>query len=108
MVLASEWYENGPYAIAEASACGTPCIVSNLGGLPEAVEDGVNGYVCQAGNAGDLAQKLDRIFTLSPEEYEAMCQAAVEKAKRDYNAQAYLDKLLALYTELLEQKRRNP
>ena len=108
VVLASEWYENGPYAIAEASACGTPCIVSNLGGLPEAVEDGVNGYVCQAGNAGDLAQKMDRIFTLSPEEYEAMCQAAVEKAKRDYNAQAYLDKLLALYTELLEQKRRNP
>ena len=108
VVLPSEWYENGPYAIAEASACGTPCIVSNLGGLPEAVEDGVNGYVCQAGNAGDLAQKMDRIFTLSPEEYEAMCQAAVEKAKRDYNAQAYLDKLLALYTELLEQKRRNP
>ena len=34
-----------------------------------------------------------------------MCQAAVEKAKRDYNAQAYLDKLLALYTEILEQKR---
>ena len=71
------------------------------------MEDGVNGYICQAGNAGDLAQKMDRIFTLSPEEYEAMCQAAVEKAKRDYNAQAYLDKLLALYTELLEQKRRN-
>ena len=45
MVLPSEWYENGPYSAMEAMALGKPLIVSNLGGLPELVEQNKNGYI---------------------------------------------------------------
>ena len=45
VVLPSEWYENGPYSAMEAMALGKPLIVSDNGGLPELVEDGVNGYI---------------------------------------------------------------
>lgn len=104
VVLASEWYENGPYAIAEAYAYGTPCIVSNMGGLPEAVEDGVTGYIFRAGDAADLANKLDAMYALSDESYCEMCEAAVRKAKKDYSAKQYLERILGLYTELIHEK----
>lgn len=104
VVLASEWYENGPYAIAEASAYGTPCIVSHMGGLPEAVEDGITGYICRAGDADDLAEKLDAMYALSGEAYSDMCEAAVRKAERDYGADQYLEKILGLYTKLINEK----
>lgn len=37
-------FENFPLTILEANACGTPAIVSNVGGLMEAVIDGETGY----------------------------------------------------------------
>lgn len=104
VVLASEWYENGPYAIAEASAYGTPCIVSNMGGLPEAVENGATGYICKAGDADDLAAKLDAVYGLSEAEYSDMCEAAVNKAKKDYGADQYLQKITELYASLIREK----
>lgn len=104
VVLASEWYENGPYAIAEASAYGTPCIVSNMGGLPETVVEGVTGYICRAGDPDSLAEKLDAVYALNEKEYSDMCQAAVEKARNDYGADRYLKAIVNLYTSLIERK----
>lgn len=105
VVLASEWYENGPYAIAEASAYGTPCIVSDMGGLPETVVDGYNGYICKAGNPQSLAEKLDLVYELSDEDYNAMCNNAVEKAKKDYGTERYVNAITELYTSLINDKR---
>lgn len=105
VVLASEWYENGPYAIAEASAYGTPCIVSDMGGLPETVIDGYNGYICKAGNSQSLAEKMDLIFELSDNDYTAMCNHAVEKAKKDYGTERYVNAITQLYTNLINNKR---
>lgn len=60
LVVPSVWYENSPNVILEAFATGTPVIVSQLGGMSELVEDGVNGYHFEAGNAGALAERLQR------------------------------------------------
>jgi glycosyltransferase involved in cell wall biosynthesis len=42
----------------ESMACGTPVIASNVGGLPEFVRNGLNGFLVEPGNVKDLAQKL--------------------------------------------------
>lgn len=81
-----------------------PCIVSNMGGLPEAVENGVTGYICKAGDAGDLADKLDAVYGLSEAKYADMCEAAVIKAKKDYGADQYLQKITGLYAGLIKEK----
>lgn len=62
LVLPSIWRENQPVSITEAMACGIPVIGSNMGGIPELVEDGVTGLIFEAGNSVDLAQKMDRLI----------------------------------------------
>ncbi len=46
----------------EAMACGRPVVASNLGGLAWVIEDGVNGLLCEPGNAADLAAKLAQLL----------------------------------------------
>lgn len=53
IILPSEWYENGPYAIMEAMSQGKPVIVTNYGGLPEIVENGKTGFVCKPFNSNE-------------------------------------------------------
>ena len=103
VILPSEWYENGPYAIEEAMACGTPTIVSSNGGLPEAVEDGVTGFICEPCNPKDLAKKIDMLYALDEKQYFKMCKNAVEKAQRDFSAEMYVSNILKLYQELIRK-----
>ena len=91
VVLPSEWYENGPYSAMEAMALGKPLIVSHNGGLPELVEDGVNGYVYSQAEA--LSDCLSRMMGLSAEEYSAMAQCSLDKAKTLFGAERYVAEL---------------
>ena len=44
-------------AALEAMACEVPVIASSVGGLPEIITDGVNGYVCQPDDADEMAAR---------------------------------------------------
>ena len=98
VVLPSEWYENGPYSAMEAMALGKPLIVSDNGGLPELVEDGVNGYIYV--DKDKLADKVKDMFALSQGGYTAMCSASLERAKNSFNADDYIEQLMAQYAAM--------
>ncbi len=57
LVLASRFDSYG-MVVAEALACGTPVIVSDTVGAAEAVEEGSNGWIVPAGDAGMLAGRM--------------------------------------------------
>ncbi|MEN6486286.1 MAG: glycosyltransferase [Syntrophobacteraceae bacterium] len=61
LVCPSVWYENTPLVIREAQAAGCPVIASNLPGMAEAIEPGVDGMLFDPGNSGDLAAVLRRL-----------------------------------------------
>ena len=44
LVVPSIWYEVSPLVIQEAFMAGVPVITTNIGGMAELVDDGVNGY----------------------------------------------------------------
>lgn len=94
VVLPSQWYENGPYSAMEAMAKGKPLIVSDLGGLPELVENGKNGYIFNS-NA-KLKEDIIKMISLNEEEYTSMCEASLKKAKESFDSEKYVKKLIEL------------
>ena len=56
MLLLSEKESFGLVAL-EAFACGVPCIGTNVGGIPEVISDGENGYICELGNIDEIVAK---------------------------------------------------
>ena len=61
LVVPSVWYENWPLVIQEAFAAGTPVIATNIGGMAEAVTDGLNGLLFARNDPRDLARQLRRL-----------------------------------------------
>lgn len=101
VILPSEWYENGPYSAMEAMAMGKPLIVSGNGGLPELVEDGVNGYIYRQGSE-ELADCIRRMMQLPEEDYRTMSQKSLEKAKNMFDVDSYVESIEKRYCEIKE------
>jgi glycosyltransferase involved in cell wall biosynthesis len=59
LIVPSIWYDNMPNVLLEAFAFGKPVIASNIGSLPEVVEDKVNGLLFEPKNIMDLAEKIN-------------------------------------------------
>lgn len=85
--------DNLPNTIAEASACGLPTIAFGVGGVPQMVETGVNGYLAQPEQAADFAQGIIRC--LCSDSLQAMARNARTIAIKNYSprsvAEAYLN-----------------
>lgn len=62
LVIPSTWDEPLGLVALEALACGVPVVGSAVGGIPEMIDDGVNGYLVPPGNASALADALARII----------------------------------------------
>jgi len=60
VVVPSTWWENSPLVIQEAFLHGRPVICSDVGGMAEKVQDGVNGLHFAIGNPGNLAGMIGR------------------------------------------------
>ena len=60
LVVPSIWHENSPSTIHAAFMARIPVITSNIGGMAELVQDGVNGLLFQVGDSKDLTKKCKR------------------------------------------------
>ena len=102
LVIPSEWYENCSMTVIEAMTMGKPVIGSRMGGIPEQVEDGINGFLCEPWNADDFASALDKVMA-SPELRREMGRAGRRKAEEKYNLEVHNRELLKIYENLLKQ-----
>lgn len=75
LVMPSVWLENFPIIIQEARAARVPVIASDLGGMREAVRDGVDGVLFKAGDAKALARALASLVR-HPERLAEMAENA--------------------------------
>jgi len=100
VVLPSEWYENCPASILEAFALGKPVIGSNIGGIPELIEDGVDGLLFEPGNSEELSEKIAYLIS-RPQLREQMGKNARKKVEEKYNPEVYYQSLMGIYQKLL-------
>ena len=61
LIVPSTWYENAPLVIQEAFLAGVPVITSNIGGMSELVEDGINGFTFEVGDGQSLKRLIEKI-----------------------------------------------
>ncbi len=66
LVMGSVWPENAPLVILEARARGCPVIAPRIGGIPELVKEGVDGWLYPAGDVLALAATIRAATLLSP------------------------------------------
>lgn len=68
-------------ATMEAMASGLPIVAANAMALPHLVQEGENGHLFQAGNDRELAEHVEAVLGLAPEQYRRMQQASLEAVK---------------------------
>lgn len=66
IIVPSEWYDNSPLVVYQAFALGKPVIASRIDGIPEMVEEGVNGLLFEPGNHVELAEKMNVLVNNEP------------------------------------------
>jgi N-acetyl-alpha-D-glucosaminyl L-malate synthase BshA len=84
-------------AALEAMACGSPVVATRAGGLPEVVDDGVNGILEPVGSVEAMGRRAVELLR-DPERHAAMRGAAIAKA-REFSA----DRIVPLYESLYEE-----
>ncbi|HET7040638.1 MAG TPA: N-acetyl-alpha-D-glucosaminyl L-malate synthase BshA [Gemmatimonadales bacterium] len=85
-------------AALEAMACGAPCVASRAGGLPEVIEDGVDGILEPPGSPEAMSRRAIELLR-DPERHAAMRTAAVAKAAT-FSAARVVPEYEALYHEV--------
>jgi len=61
-VIPPIWHDNAPLVVLESLAAGKPIVGAEIGGIPDFVKDGINGFLFKPGDASDLAEKMKRII----------------------------------------------
>jgi len=92
-------YDSFGVAIVEAESCGKPVVVSNVGGLPEVVEDGVTGFVVEKTNSEAAAEKLEQLV-LDPELRNKMGKAGRERVLKLYDWNENVTQMMEIYNKI--------
>ena len=93
--------DNLPNTIAEAQACGTPCIGFRIGGIPEMIDHLENGYVAEYRDSKDFAQGINWI--LNEADTQLLCEQARHKAIVSYGEDCVTKHYIKLYEEILKK-----
>ncbi len=98
-ILPSTWFETFGMVGAESMAHGIPVIASRLGAMASLVRDGVDGLLFEAGNAGELAEKMRRLWD-DADLCRQLGRAAHENASAHWGPAAHWKRLVQVYAEV--------
>ncbi len=86
----------------EAMSCGVPVVASNVGGLPEVIEDGATGFLHPPDDVEGMAASAIRILSV-PAVHERMAAAGERLALERFSADRIVPQYEALYEETLRR-----
>jgi N-acetyl-alpha-D-glucosaminyl L-malate synthase BshA len=96
-------YESFGLSALEAMACGTPCAVSDSGGLPEVIRNGESGVLCPVRDEPATVRLIVRMLK-DPGRWETISRKSACEAGQRFS----IDNVVPLYEELYEKARSEP
>jgi L-malate glycosyltransferase len=93
-----------PNSIIEAMASGLPVVASDVGGIPELVEEGRTGHLVPVGDPKALAAALSSLLA-DPRRAAELGQAGRTKIEQNYSFERMVDQMETLYVTELEHAR---
>jgi glycosyltransferase involved in cell wall biosynthesis len=107
LVSASD-VESFPRTALESMAFSVPVIATRVFGLPELIDDGVTGYLCEPRDIGELVRVLNRFLSASVEERAAVGAAGAAVVRERHDSRGYADAYHRLLRSLIEDPSRSP
>jgi glycosyltransferase involved in cell wall biosynthesis len=96
--------ENSPNVIGEAQLIGLPVAASNVGGIPELINDNVSGFLFER-KREKMLEKLYEIINLPEERMEAISESARREAVNRYNEEAIINRMKEVYETLAKSRK---
>ena len=103
LFVLSSLFEGLPISLLEAMGLGIPVVATRVGGIPEAVTDGVEGFLVEPLNPSQLADKVLELLH-SPELLEQFSQNAARRIQEDFPLSKMVECTEDLYTQVLDEK----
>ncbi|MBP7134694.1 glycosyltransferase family 4 protein [Patescibacteria group bacterium] len=100
VVLPSVWYENASGALLEPLADGIPCLATRIGGNPELVDDGIEGFLVKPGDIEDWKRAIKRFTETNIGERMAMGEAGRKKIRETRTWRLHTEVLEEIYQEV--------
>jgi glycosyltransferase involved in cell wall biosynthesis len=99
--------EGTPVTAIEALASGCPVVATRVGGVPDVVTDGEDGFLVEPGDVEELAARLAQLAN-DPDLRGRMGAAGRERMRSRYAVDRLIDDIDRLYRDLLERKGVDP
>lgn len=96
VVVPSVWEEAFGIIIAEAMASARPVVASNIGGIPELVDDGVTGKLVEPGDSDGLARAIHKLL-MDITERERLGNAGLVQAREKFDLARQVVRIVDLY-----------
>ena len=98
--------ENCPMVVLEAMAAGVPVVAARVGGVPDLIEEGKTGILCEPLEADSLRAGIERVLS-NPAAAQEMAQEAKLCAQARFCPSVIAQRHLQIYQELLKRAARN-
>ncbi len=89
--------EGLPYALLEAGLAEMPVIASNIGGIPDIVENSVSGILTTKGRAGEITRALDYLIE-NPDKRDLYGKNLKQKVDKEFSIEQMIENTIELYT----------
>lgn len=96
--------EGTPVAVMEAMACGVPVLVSPVGGVPDLIKDGVNGFLISSREPDQVAQQTRWVLERTPETLSALQCNALQTIHESYTLDVVAERIESVFQLVLARQ----
>jgi len=97
-------YEGFGLVYTEAMACRIPVIGTSVGGIPEIITNGVDGYLVPPDDPTELSKRIEWLLKSKKKRLE-MGEKGLEKIRKNFDLNKTTEKLLGVYRSVIEKRK---